>query len=120
VTSAQFQPHVEQAAGAKVQGFFEYWLNRPGLPSITLAEVRVELQGTGPATVSGPWRPAAGQWTVVGEVRRAGGGPPQVVVEKQLVIATQLRVRTQGEQFAASVRVTVRRPVEFGSAGHGW
>jgi hypothetical protein len=40
VSSAQFQAHVEKASGKKLQSFFDYWLNKPGLPVVQIGNGR--------------------------------------------------------------------------------
>jgi hypothetical protein len=47
VTTVQFRAHVEKAAGKKVDGFFDYWLNEPGVPLLRLAQVKREAAGKG-------------------------------------------------------------------------
>lgn len=47
VTSAQFQAHLEQAAGKPLGAFFDYWLQQPGLPSIRLGKATVVADGSG-------------------------------------------------------------------------
>jgi hypothetical protein len=52
VTSAQFQTHMEQASGKKLQDFFDYWLNKPGLPAVQIGngqepKVSVSKNGEG-------------------------------------------------------------------------
>jgi hypothetical protein len=36
VTAAQFQAHMEEASGKKLQAFFDYWLNQTGLPAVQI------------------------------------------------------------------------------------
>src|SRR5262249_5133270 len=46
-SAADFRAHAEKAAGGKVKGFFDYWLNQTGLPVLELAGVeRVGGNGT--------------------------------------------------------------------------
>jgi hypothetical protein len=41
VTAAQFQAHVEKAAGKPLGAFFDHWLKEPGLPILRLNEAKV-------------------------------------------------------------------------------
>jgi hypothetical protein len=47
ITAAQFQAHMEQAAGKPLAEFFDYWLQQPGLPVIRLGKVQMSPDGNG-------------------------------------------------------------------------
>jgi hypothetical protein len=44
VSTAQFQAHVEKAAGKRVDGFFDAWVRRPGLQGLRLGNVAVSKE----------------------------------------------------------------------------
>ncbi|HLN29865.1 MAG TPA: C45 family autoproteolytic acyltransferase/hydrolase [Gemmataceae bacterium] len=52
VSTAEFQAHVERAAGKPMQGFFDTWLQQPGLARLGLDKVSVE-EGSGEYKVGG-------------------------------------------------------------------
>lgn len=59
-TTAQFRAHIEKAAGKKLDGFFEAWLETPGLPTLKLSDV---------ALASGAEPP----YFLTGQVQKEGG-----------------------------------------------
>src|SRR5206468_10858021 len=69
VTTAAFREHIERAAGKRLNGFFDYWLEQPGLPALRLGQVNVS-----PANGENSKR-----WQVQGEILREGPGPHTVV-----------------------------------------
>jgi aminopeptidase N len=42
VAAAEFVNHVEKAGRAKLDGFFAYWLDRPGLPDLRLERATLQ------------------------------------------------------------------------------
>jgi hypothetical protein len=56
VTAAEFQAHLESATGRDLTAFFEPWLNRTGLPRLTLEAVQSQA--------------GAGSWTTTATVAR--------------------------------------------------
>jgi hypothetical protein len=79
VTTAEFTAHVEKAAGAKVKGFFAYWLTQTGLPTLALLEIQDKTIPNGRL--------------LTGEIRRHRSMPPSVVT---VVVET-----AEGEQSIA-------------------
>ncbi len=72
VAWTEFAAHVQEAAGEKLDAFFDYWVNKPGLPKLALG--RAELQPReGPADDHQPYRIEA--------VLTAEGGPLPVRIE---------------------------------------
>jgi hypothetical protein len=69
VTTAEFQAHVEKAGGDKLKGFFDYWINKGGLPVLTLAKPKL----VEPPPAAGSDKPAP--FRVEGEIRRNEGLP---------------------------------------------
>ncbi len=71
VTAAEFQAHVEKAAGKKVAGFFDYWQKETGLPVVKFVN----------KPVVEPLAAAEGKrkYRVTGELMRDGRTPPMVV-----------------------------------------
>jgi hypothetical protein len=47
VTAAEFQAHLEGATGKRLNAFFDYWLQQPGLPAIQLDKVTLAPNGNG-------------------------------------------------------------------------
>jgi hypothetical protein len=50
VTAAQFQSFMEESSGKKLQEFFDYWLNQPGLPGVQIGngkEPKVSVSSNG-------------------------------------------------------------------------
>src|SRR5262249_4652091 len=69
VTAGEFQSHAEKAGGEKLKGFFDFWLNKGGLPVLTLAKPRlVEPPAEAGAAKKAPFR-------VEGEIHRNDGLP---------------------------------------------
>src|SRR5262249_38959223 len=104
VTSAEFQAHVERAAGHRLHGFFDFWLREPGLPPA----LRLGRAACSPVKNEGP----KAQWQVDGEFFRDGPGPRTVVdvtVETEKGEVTK-RFDVEGPQTAFSVH-TSDRPV---------
>ena len=65
VTSAEFQAHIERAAGASLGEFFDYWLKQPGLPKVRLEKVSVASKEKG--------------YKVEGEIAFEGKCPPSAI-----------------------------------------
>jgi hypothetical protein len=69
VTSAQFAAHLQAAGGKKLDGFFAYWLDRPGLPDLRLEGASVQPTQAGIGNGGGE----SNSFRVVGGLRQDGG-----------------------------------------------
>lgn len=107
VTGAQFRAHVEKAAGKKVENFFDYWCNEPGLPLLRLAQVKRESDGKGSV--------------ITGMVLRGGklpAGVVEVTVETEKGEETQKVTLENGEgKFEIKTKQPARRLVVDKYAG---
>ncbi len=82
VSSKQFQAFIEKGTHRSWSGFFDAWLNRPGLPMLELGEVRVKKSGN--------------QWQTSVKVRRNVNGAP---------IAVSVTVETTGGETTSTARL---------------
>jgi hypothetical protein len=98
VTTAQFQAHMEKSAGRKLDEFFSSWLNRTGLPTLTLGESRSHSKervngGNPPASTHG--------YTVAGEILQDG--------HKPLLLRVDVTVETDRGEVTESVALAGTR-----------
>jgi hypothetical protein len=80
VTSAEFQAHLEKSSGKNLNGFFDYWLNQKGLPSLRLDKVKASPKEKG--------------YLVEGVLRREGSAVP---------VPVQITVKTSKEEVTKTV-----------------
>src|SRR5207249_1342775 len=76
VTTAAFIEHVAKQTGLKLDDFFAYWLEKPGLPDLKLERATVHPN---PAP-SGNGAGAADGHHVIGSLRQDGGPRRKVAV----------------------------------------
>jgi hypothetical protein len=76
VTAAEFVAHVEKDAGHKLDSFFAYWLDQPGLPDVRLERVAVQSPQAGVGNGGGE----PGGFRVVGSLRQDAGPRRTILV----------------------------------------
>jgi hypothetical protein len=80
VSTAEFQAHIEKAAGKPMNEFFDSWVRQPGLPRLRLGKATVMKNSLGWDKVGKTDRSSPGH-RVEGEILRVGGGPPVLHVD---------------------------------------